>query len=471
MNLLRVLTLAAVAGLFAGCSAPKQASSSARPPNIVVIFCDDLGYGDIGSYGSKTPTPNIDRMAREGMRFTDFYVGQAVCSASRAALLTGCYPGRVGVQGAYPPNSKVGLNPKEITIAEVLKSRGYATAIYGKWHLGDAPEFLPTRQGFDEWFGLPYSNDMWPNHPTNKKFPPLPLYENEKVIELMPDQSLLTKQYTERAVGFIERNKDKPFFLYVPHSMPHVPIFASKAFAGKTGLGLYADVIHEIDWSVGQILAALKKHGLDDNTLVVFTSDNGPWTVFGNHAGSTAGLREDKGTSFDGGVKVPCVVRWPGRVPAGRVTRQLAGTIDLLPTFAVLAGAEASKDRVIDGRDMSGLLFGKPGATPHRDTQFIYWGEHLDAVRSGPWKLHFKHPFRQTLRAGMDGAMGAYTTDNIEQSLFNVETDPFEKNDVSAKHPDVVAKLSALAEQMRDDIGDSNPKRVGRGVRPPGRIE
>ena len=312
---------------------------------------------------------------------------------------------------------------------------------------------------------------MWPNHPTNKKYPPLPLYENEKVVELMPDQSLLTKRYTERAVGFIERNKDKPFFLYVPHSMPHVPIFASKAFVGKTGLGLYADVINEIDWSVGQILASLKKQGLDDNTLVVFTSDNGPWTVFGNHAGSSAGLREDKGTSFDGGVKVPCIARWPGKVPAGSVTRRLAGTIDLLPTFAKLAGAELPNDLTIDGRDMGGLLFGKPGAAPHRDTQFVYWGEHLDAVRSGPWKLHFKHPFRQTLTRGMDGAMGTYGAGTIEQSLFNVEVDPFEKDDVSARHPDVVAKLSALAERMRDDIGDSNPKRVGKGVRPPGRIE
>ncbi len=460
----------ALAVVLAGCSSAKPPAPS-RPPNIVVIFCDDLGYGDIGSYGSKTPTPNLDRMAREGMRFTDFYVGQAVCSASRAALLTGCYPGRVGIQGALAPKSKVGLNPKEITIAEVLKTRGYATAIYGKWHLGDAPQFLPTRQGFDEWFGLPYSNDMWPNHPTNKKFPPLPLYENEKVIELMPDQSLLTKKYTERAVGFIERNKDKPFFLYVPHSMPHVPIFASKEFTGKTGLGLYADVIHEIDWSVGQILASLKKQGLDDNTLVVFTSDNGPWRVFGNHAGSTAGLREDKGTSFDGGVKVPCIARWPGKVPAGSVHRRLAGTIDLLPTFATLAGAEAPTDRVIDGRDMSAVLLGKGGAVPHRDTQFIYWGEHLDAMRSGPWKLHFKHPFRQTLEVGMDGAMGTYGTGNIEQSLFNLEADPFEKNDLAAAHPDVVARLTALAERMRDDIGDSNPKRVGRGVRPAGRIE
>ena len=470
MNRFTLTLAAAVAVILAGCSSTKPASAK-RPPNIVVIFCDDLGYGDLGSYGSKTPTPNLDRMAREGMRFTDFYVGQAVCSASRAALLTGCYPGRVGIQGALGPNSKVGLNPNEVTIAEVLKSRGYATAIYGKWHLGDAPGFLPTRQGFDEWFGLPYSNDMWPNHPTNKKFPPLPLYENEKVIELMPDQSLLTKRYTERAVGFIERNRDKPFFLYVPHSMPHVPIFASKAFSGKTGLGLYADVVHEIDWSVGQILAAIKNQGLDDDTLVIFTSDNGPWTVFGNHAGSSGGLREDKGTSFDGGVKVPCIARWPGKIPAGQVARQLAGTIDLLPTFAKFAGAEVPRDRLIDGRDMGALLLGKAGSTPHRDTQFIYWLEHLDAVRSGPWKLHFKHPFRTTAKAGMDGAAGTHGAGNIERSLFNVETDPFEKNDVLSAHPQVAAKLDSLAEQMRDDLGDTGPKRVGRGVRPAGRVE
>ncbi len=467
-----ILLFAVVAIALVGCASPATTPPpSTRPPNIVVIFCDDLGYGDVGSYGSRIPTPNLDRMARQGMRFTDFYVGQAVCSASRAALLTGCYPGRVSLQGALGPKSKVGLHPNELTIAELLKTRGYATAIYGKWHLGDAPEFLPTRQGFDEWLGLPYSNDMWPNHPTSRQYPPLPLYENEKVVELMPDQSLLTKRYTERAVGFIERNRDQPFFLYVPHAMPHVPLFASKAFQGKTGLGLYADVVHEIDWSVGEILAAIKRQGLDDNTLVVFTSDNGPWTVFGNHAGSSGGLREDKGTSFDGGVKVPCIARWPGRIPAGQVCREFAGTIDLLPTFARFAGAELPKDRVIDGRDMGSLLLGLPKTEPHSEAQFIYWGEHLDAVRSGPWKLHFKHPFRTTAKAGTDGAMGAYGTGNIEQSLFNVETDPFERNELSAKHPDVVAKLAALGERMREDLGDTNPKRVGRGVRPAGRVE
>jgi arylsulfatase A len=442
-----------------------------RPPNFVVIFCDDLGYGDIGCFGSKTPTPNIDRMAREGVRLTDFYVGQAVCSASRSALLTGCYPSRVSIQGALGPHSKTGLNPDEQTIAEVLKTRGYATAIYGKWHLGDAPEFLPTRQGFDEWYGLPYSNDMWPNHPTDKSYPPLPLYVNETIVQLMPDQSQLTRQYTEHAVGFIDRNKDQPFFLYVPHSMPHVPIFASTNFAGRTGQGLYADVVAEIDWSVGQILAALKKNGLDDNTLVVFTSDNGPWQVFGNHAGSTGGLRESKGTSFDGGSRVPFVARWPKQIPAGTVQRKFAGTIDLLPTFAKLAGAAVPTDRKIDGGDMWPLLADRPGATSPREAQIIYYGRHLDAVRVGDWKLHLDHDYRTTAIAGRDGAMGKYGRGHIAPSLFDLATDPNETKDLSAQHPEVMARLTKLAEATRDDLGDTNPTREGKGVRPPGRIQ
>jgi arylsulfatase A len=456
--------------VLTACSSPKP-SAPQRPHNFVVIFCDDLGYGDIGCFGSKNPTPNIDRMAREGVRLTDFYVGQAVCSASRSALLTGCYPGRVSIQGALGPHSKIGLNPDELTIAEVLKTRGYATAIYGKWHLGDAPQFLPTRQGFDEWYGLPYSNDMWPNHPTDKSFPPLPLFVNETIVQVMPDQSQLTRQYTERAVGFIERNKGKPFFLYVPHSMPHVPIFASTNFAGRTGQGLYADVIAEIDWSVGQILAALKKNGLDDNTLVVFTSDNGPWQVFGNHAGSTGGLRESKGTSFDGGSRVPFVARWPKKIPAGTVQRQFAGTIDLLPTFAKLAGANVPTDRKIDGGDMWPLLANQRGATSPREAQIIYYGRHLDAVRVGDWKLHLDHDYRTTAVAGMDGAMGKYGKGHIAPSLFNLATDPDETTDLSAQHPDVMARLTKLAEATRDDLGDVNPLREGKGIRPPGRIQ
>lgn len=454
---------------LAGCTS-RPTSAPERPPNIVLIFCDDLGYGDIGCFGSSNPTPNIDRMAREGVRFTDFYVGQAVCSASRAALLTGCYPGRVGIQGALGPRSKIGLNPAETTLAEVLKSRGYATAIYGKWHLGDAPEFLPTRQGFDEWYGLPYSNDMWPNHPTDKSYPPLPLYVNETVVQLMPDQSQLTRQYTDRAVRFIERNREKPFFLYLPHSMPHVPLFVSRPFEGRTGQGLYADVVAEIDDSVGQILAALAKHGLDENTLVVFTSDNGPWQVFGNHAGQTGGLRESKGTAFDGGSRVPFVARWPKNIPAGKTRKDVAGTIDLLPTFARLAGADVPSDRIIDGRDIWPLLADHSGAKAPREFQAIYYGRHLDAIRSGDWKLHLAHDYRTTARAGMDGAMGSYGKAHIPVSLFHMVDDPNETTDVSARHPAVRDRLLRLAETVRQDLGDTQPDRPGQGVRPPGRV-
>ncbi|MGC9034989.1 MAG: sulfatase family protein, partial [Verrucomicrobiia bacterium] len=277
-----------------------------KPPNIIIIFADDLGYADVVCYGAKgLKTPNIDRLAKEGIRFTDFYVAQPVCSASRAALLTGCYPNRIGISGALSPSSKIGINQNEITLAELLKQKGYATAIIGKWHLGHHSQFLPTRHGFDEYFGLPYSNDMWPLHPEAKPgtYPPLPLYENETIINpnVSPrDQEQLTTQYTERAVRFIEKNKNRPFFLYLAHSMPHVPLYVSDKFKGKSKIGLYGDVIMEIDWSVGQILEAIKRNNLDDNTLIIFTSDNGPWLSYGNHAGKAAPLREGKGTVFEG---------------------------------------------------------------------------------------------------------------------------------------------------------------------------
>ena len=295
-----------------------------------------------GTDAARPRTPNLDRMAAEGIRLTNFYVAQAVCSASRMALLTGAYPNRVGIQGALNHTATYGINPDETTIAEVLKSRGYATAIYGKWHLGHEQPFLPRKHGFDEYFGLPYSNDMWPRHPQQKDFyPDLPLIENDAVVKLDPDQSQLTTWYTEHAVSFIERNREKPFFLYVPHAMPHVPLFVSDKFKGKTG-SLYADVISEIDWSVGQILDALKRTGLDDDTLVIFTSDNGPWLSYGNHAGSPGPFREGKGTTFEGGVRVPFVARWPGHIPKGQVAQLPAMNIDVLPTLAALAGATGS---------------------------------------------------------------------------------------------------------------------------------
>lgn len=455
-----------------GCRSPRRVeTSAARPPNVVIIYCDDMGYADIAPFGGRTPTPNLSRFAREGMRFTDFYVAQAVCSASRAALLTGCYPNRIGIQGALGPRAKVGLNSSETTLAEILKARGYATAIYGKWHLGDAPQFLPTRHGFDEWFGLPYSNDMWPLHPqAPTNYPPLPLYENEKIIEVMPDHRLLTAQITRRAVDFIGRNREKPFFLYVPHPMPHVPLYVGAKFNGASGRGLYADVIQEIDWSVGEILDALKGNGLDENTLVIFTSDNGPWLLYGSHAGSAAPLREGKGTTWDGGQRVPCLMRWPGKIPAHASSRELASTIDLLPTIAKLAGTNAPADRIIDGRDLWPLMSGQPGARSPHEALYFYWGQGLEAVRAGNWKLHFPHDYAHLAVSSGGGLPGRYTRPRTGLALYNLEKDIREENDVAAQHPAVVARLQALAERARADLGDSLTKQKGANVREAGKL-
>jgi arylsulfatase A-like enzyme len=451
-------------------SSAGTAAEKTRQPNVVMIYADDLGYSDLGCYGAKGwATPHLDRMAKEGVRFTDFYVAQAVCSASRAALLTGCYPNRIGILGALGPTSKVGISAKETTLGGLLKSRGYATAIYGKWHLGYQEKFLPTRHGFDEYFGLPYSNDMWPKHPS-VKFPALPLIEGEKTIATNPDQTKLTTWYTERAVGFIERNKDKPFFLYVPHNMPHVPLFVSDKYKGKSKQGLYGDVIMELDWSVGQILAALKKHDLDGNTLVMFASDNGPWLSYGTHAGTAAGLREGKATTFEGGVRVPFIARWPGHIPAGTVCKQPAMTIDVFPTLARLAGVKLP-GHAIDGRDLWPLLSGKAKEAPH-EALFFYWGRNLEAVRAGKWKLHFPHEYR-TLAGKADGREGKpanYSQAKIPLALFDLESDPGEKNNVAEKHPDVVKKLEGLAEKARKELGDEATKKTGSGVREPGKI-
>jgi arylsulfatase A len=446
-----------------------------RPPNFVIVFADDLGYADIGSFSTrdakaKPRTPNLDRMAAEGIRLTSFYVAQAVCSASRAALLTGAYSNRVGITGALNHRATHGINPDEITLAEVLKARGYATAIYGKWHLGHEQPFLPRQHGFDEYFGLPYSNDMWPRHPQQKDFyPDLPLIDGNNVAELDPDQSRLTTRYTERAVSFIDRNRDKPFFLYLAHTMPHVPLFVSNKFKGKTGQGLYGDVIAEIDWSVGRVLDAIKRAKLDDNTLVIFTSDNGPWMSYGNHAGSRGEFRESKGTAFEGGVRVPFVARWPGRIPRGAVGSLPAMTIDLFPTFAKLSGAAVSEERIIDGRDIWPLLTNAPDAQAPHDALYFYWGTELHAVRSGRWKLHLAHPYRALERPGQDGSPGTFVQKTLEMSLFDLESDPGESIDVASRHPDVVEQLLKLAERARDDLGDSLTKRVGRNVRQPGR--
>lgn len=454
-----------------GAIAPCRAADAATKPNIVVIFCDDLGYADIGPFGAQGySTPNLDRMAADGRKFTDFYVAQAVCSASRTALLTGCYPNRVGILGALGPKSDHGIADSETTLGEVAKQAGYATAAFGKWHLGHHPQFLPTRHGFDEYYGLPYSNDMWPKHPT-ATFPDLPLIDGEATIELNPDQTKLTTSYTERAVAFIDKHRERPFLLYLAHSMPHVPLFVSEKFAGKTQRGLFGDVISEIDWSVGEVLAALRRNGLDERTLVIFTSDNGPWLSYGDHAGSAAPLREGKGTAWDGGVRVSCLMRWPGKIAAGTVCREPAMTIDLLPTVAKLLGETLDPARPIDGLDIAGLLFGDESARSPHEALYFYWGEGLHAIRSGKWKLHFPHPYVHVDVPGTGGKPGKLSQRKTEAVLYDLVADPAETHDVAAAHPEIVERLEAAAEAARADLGDGLAKRAGAGVRKPGRVE
>lgn len=459
---------------------PGEAAAQPRPgPNVVIINADDLGYCDIGCYGAKGwATPNIDRLAREGIRFTSFYVAQPVCSASRTALLTGCYPNRLGIHGALGPNARHGINAAETTLGEVFKQRGYATACVGKWHLGHHPQFLPTRHGFDEYFGLPYSNDMWPHHPEGRAttFPPLPLFDGEKVIDAdvtADDQARLTAQYTERSVRFIEKNKDRPFFLYLAHSMPHVPLFAGEKFRGSSKAGVLGDVIQEIDASVGAILDTLAKHGLDRDTLVLFTSDNGPWLSYGNHAGSAGPLREGKGTVWEGGVRVPCIARWPARFPSDSTCKEPAMTIDLLPTLARLIDAPLPP-LPIDGKDIGPLLLGKPGATSPQEVYFFYYNTNeLQALRSGRWKLILPHTYRtmQGQAPGRDGKPGQYRQVKVDVSLYDLVADESETTDVSAQHPDVVKQLLALAERAREDMGDALTQRKGKGTREAGKLK
>ena len=432
------------------------------PPNFIVIFCDDLGYGDIGCFGSKKHrTPNIDRMAAEGMRFTSFYVTSGVCTPSRSSLMTGCYPRRVNMHQDHNnlcvlfPSGKKGLNPKEITIAEVLKQKNYATACVGKWHLGDQPEFLPTRQGFDYYYGIPYSNDMGGKKGGSR--PPLPLLRNETVIEAPANQRTLTKRYTEEVVKFITANKDKPFFVYLPHTMPHLPIFASKDFEGTSANGKFGDAVEEIDWSTGQILETLKQLGIDKNTLVVFTSDNGAARGPGGSNGPLSGW---KGSTMEGGMREPCVMRWPGKIPAGATCDELAITMDLLPTFAKLAGTNPPVDRIIDGRDIRVLMFGKKGAKSPHDVFYYYQMDQLQAVRSGKWKLHLA---LKPKKRNWGKPIGESTLE-----LYDLKADIAEKNNLADKHPDIVKRLGALAEKARVDLGDTG--RPGANQRPAGMV-
>jgi arylsulfatase A len=440
-------------------------AASDKLPNIVLIFLDDSGWADFHPFGTPAyKTPNVEQLAAEGCRFDNFYVPQAICSASRSALLSGCYPGRTKVVGAIGPGAR-GLDPKYATMGEVLQARGYATAAFGKWHIGDQPATRPPARGFDESCGLMYSNDMWEYHPQNPqnyaKFP-LHFWENGEVkIERMTPQHqpMLTTWYTEHAVDFIRRRKDQPFLLYMPHSMPHVPIFASEKFKGKSGAGLYGDVMMEIDWSVGEVMKALKQNGLADNTLVWFSSDNGPWISYGNHAGKTP-FREAKATSFDGGTRSACLLRYPGQIRPGTTSARAWCTIDMLPTVAGLAGAKLPPYE-IDGKDVWALISGKPGAKNPHDYYAFSTGANFEAVMTGDghWKLHLPHNYQTLVRAGNDGAAGEYRRSEIGLSLYDMETDPHETKNALDQHPEIVKLLQGYAEQHRQAFYATPPAR------------
>lgn len=474
-----------IAVLQITCCKAQSLISNEQLPNIVLIYMDDMGYGDVAAYGGfEYTTPNIDKLAVQGMRFTNFYAAQPICTASRAAILTGCYPNRIGIFGALHPNSPIGISDKEVTIAEMLKKRGYATAIFGKWHLGDAQKFLPLQHGFDEYVGLPYSNDMWPvkfdgtpadsTEPEKFSVPPLPLIEGNKVIGYIRDlkeQATLTTLYTEKAVDFINRHKKKPLFLYLAHSMVHIPLAVSDKFKGKSKQGLFGDVMMEIDWSIGEVMKALKKNGLENNTVVIFTSDNGPWLRFGNHAGSTAGLREGKGTTWEGGQREPAIVRWPGVVPAGSICNKLSSNIDLLPTIAAITKAPLPENK-IDGVNILSLFKGEINANP-RDHLFFYFNKNdLEAVREGQWKLVLPHAYRSVENElpGENGWPGKMHISKTELALYDLRRDPGERYDVKEQNPEVIKRLQKLVEEARQDMGDDITGSPGKYRRSPGKL-
>ena len=462
---------------------------SMQKPNIVLIYVDDMGYGDLGIYGAiGWNTPNLDQMAEDGMKFTDFHAATAVCSASRAALLTGCYPDRVSIRGAYFPNSKEGLNPAEKTIAEIVKEQGYTTGMVGKWHLGDAAKMMPLAQGFDEYFGIPYSNDMWPvyydgkpaDSVNSKKIPwkteiqELPLIEgNKKVmgIKNLDDQDRITTMYTERALNFIDGNAEKPFFLYLAHSMPHVPLGVSDKFRGKSEQGMYGDVMMEIDWSVGEILKALERNGIDENTLVIFTSDNGPWLNYGNHAGSTGGLREGKGDMWEGGTRVPAIMKWPARIKSAQVSDALMLNIDILPTITEIIHGNLP-DHKIDGISMLPVIEGDRESI--RKEFWGYYGGSLIFIRSNQWKLYFPHTYRsyEDVEPGMDGFPGPYSYKTLEKpELYNLKTDLYETKNVIEQNPEIAKELLKRGDEVREKLGDRITETTGAENREPGKIE
>ncbi|WP_139959671.1 sulfatase family protein [Flavicella sediminum] len=465
----------------------KTQSQNKKKPNVVIVFIDDEGYGDVGVYGATGfQTPHIDKMASEGMRFTNFYAAQPVCSASRAGIMTGCYPNRVGINGALFPFHKKGLNQNEYTIAEMFKDQGYATACVGKWHLGHQKEFLPLQHGFDEFVGLPYSNDIWPYSsqtgkrlPKNKgrgKLPDLPLIEGNETVSYITsfeDQDNLTTMYTEKSVEFINKNANKPFFLYLPHSMGHIPLGVSDKFRGKSEQGMYGDVMMEIDWSVGQINKALKKNNLEDNTIVIFTSDNGPWLSFGNHAGSSGGLKEGKLSSWEGGQRVPFIIRYPNKIPPGTVCNKLGCAIDLLPTLASMTKGKLSKNK-IDGVDISSLLEGDFQSNPRKTLLYYYGKNNLNGVRKGNWKLILPHSYSTYQGALGNDRSGSKKTKIVitKPELYNMIRDPGEQYNVYANYPEKVKELMEVVEAARKELGDLNVGiEKGTGNREPGIVK
>ena len=440
---------------------------------------DDVGYGDFscnGAYGYTTP--HIDQLASQGVRFTHFLAGQPISGASRAGLLTGCYPNRIGFSGAPGPDSNYGVHQDEMTMGELLKQKGYATAIFGKWHLGSQYQFLPLQNGFDEYYGLPYSNDMWPFHPQQGEvfnFPDLPTYDGNEVVGYNTDQTRFTTDYTMRSIDFIKKNVQagKPFFLYLAHNMPHVPLAVSDKFKGKSEQGLFGDVMMEIDWSIGEVWKTVQELGIEENTLIVITSDNGPWTNYGNHAGSAAGLREAKATTFDGGNRVPCIVYWKGHTQAGTICNKLASNIDLFPTFAEISGAPLPQ-RKIDGVSILSLIEGKTDANPRTSFVYYYNKNDLEAVTDGEFKLVFPHKYVTygAYAPGNDGKPGKLATVELRASeLYDLRRDPGERYNVLHQYPERAAKLMKIADEMRSQLGDDLTRVKGTENRKPGLVE
>lgn len=459
----------------------QQTKKALNKPNIIIINMDDMGYGDTEPYGATGyATPNFNRLAKEGMRFTHFYAAQAVCSPSRAALLTGCYPNRIGMSGgALMPWSPKALNISEETIASLLKKNGYTTAMLGKWHLGQKPPYLPLHFGFDSFYGIPYSHDMWPIDYEGKpitdtnnwriKFPLLPVFDGDKqvlTITTLEQQSTLTTTLTEKAEQFITKNKNHPFFLYLAHPMPHVPLAVSKKFNGKSGAGLFGDVISEIDWSVGRVMDALDKTGVSKNTILIVTSDNGPWLSFGNHAGSSGGLREGKGTAWDGGTRVPCFIRWPGKVAAGSICNQLLTHMDLLPTIIAATNAPMPKQK-IDGLNFLSLLTGKSNNTP-REVFYVYYDvNNLKLIRYKHWELVLPHKSQAYSQGspGKDGKPGPTPVAEVPMALYDLRHDPGTVYDVQKQYPEIVEQILKYAETVREELGDDLTGRKGKNIR------